>query len=78
MIKNKERGQPGLNRWPLDLQSNALPLSYAPLDDIQQRKIMQMNKTQLVGGVLLCFIVTKNPFSYSMSYSMGYCIFIVY
>ena len=24
------RGQPGLNRWPLDLPSNALPLSYAP------------------------------------------------
>ena len=28
--KKKERGQPGSNRWPLDLQSNALPLSYAP------------------------------------------------
>ena len=25
-----DRGQPDLNRWPLDLQSNALPLSYAP------------------------------------------------
>ena len=24
------RGQPELNRWPLDLQSNALPLSYTP------------------------------------------------
>ena len=26
-----ERGQPELNWWPLDLQSNALPLSYTPL-----------------------------------------------
>ena len=25
-----ERGQPELNWWPLDLQSNALPLSYTP------------------------------------------------
>ncbi|KRY12712.1 hypothetical protein T12_9839 [Trichinella patagoniensis] len=24
------RGHPGLNRGPLDLQSNALPLSYTP------------------------------------------------
>ena len=29
-LKNIDRGQPGSNRWPLDLQSNALPLSYAP------------------------------------------------
>ena len=31
-LKEKEnvRGQPELNRWPLDLQSNALPLSYTP------------------------------------------------
>ena len=31
--KKKEkrlRGHPGLNRGPLDLQSNALPLSYTP------------------------------------------------
>ena len=26
----KERGHPDLNRGPLDLQSNALPLSYTP------------------------------------------------
>ena len=26
----KHRGRPGLNRGPLDLQSNALPLSYIP------------------------------------------------
>ena len=32
--KKKEdiRGHPGLNRGPLDLQSNALPLSYIPLN----------------------------------------------
>ena len=31
-LKEKEnvRGQPELNRWPLDQQSNALPLSYTP------------------------------------------------
>ena len=28
--KNKKRGHPGSNRGPLDLQSNALPLSYTP------------------------------------------------
>lgn len=28
------RGQPELNRRPLDLQSNALPLSYTPVTDI--------------------------------------------
>ena len=33
--KNIVRGQPELNRWPLDLQSNALPLSYIPLPDIE-------------------------------------------
>ena len=27
----KFRGHPGLNQGPLDLQSNALPLSYIPL-----------------------------------------------
>ena len=32
--KKNWRGQPGLNRWPLDLQSNALPLSYAPSDEV--------------------------------------------
>ena len=28
--KKKARGHPGSNRGPLDLQSNALPLSYIP------------------------------------------------
>ena len=28
--KEKTRGHPDLNRGPLDLQSNALPLSYTP------------------------------------------------
>ncbi len=27
----KSRGHPDLNRGPLDLQSNALPLSYTPI-----------------------------------------------
>ncbi len=30
----KRRGHPGLNRGPLDLQSNALPLSYTPTTSI--------------------------------------------
>ena len=29
--KSAARGHPGLNRGPLDLQSNALPLSYTPV-----------------------------------------------
>ena len=28
----KYRGQPGLNQGPVDLQSNALPLSYIPMN----------------------------------------------
>ena len=31
MFENEWRGHPGLNWGPLDLQSNALPLSYTPL-----------------------------------------------
>ena len=33
-FKKKLRGHPGLNRGPLDLQSNALPLSYTPNDSL--------------------------------------------
>ena len=29
-LEEKKREHPGLNQGPLDLQSNALPLSYAP------------------------------------------------
>ena len=29
--KNNNRAQPGSNRWPIDLQSIALPLSYGPI-----------------------------------------------
>ena len=32
-ISEKQRGHPGLNQGPLDLQSNALPLSYIPNDN---------------------------------------------
>ena len=31
LAQEKFRGHPGLNQGPLDLQSNALPLSYIPL-----------------------------------------------
>ena len=30
--KSKNRGHPELNQGPLDLQSNALPLSYIPAE----------------------------------------------
>ena len=30
VVLKSHRGHPGLNRGPLDLQSNALPLSYIP------------------------------------------------
>ena len=30
----KYRGQPGLNQGPVDLQSNALPLSYIPMNTV--------------------------------------------
>ena len=30
------RGHPGLNQGPLDLQSNALPLSYIPMVEIHR------------------------------------------
>ena len=35
--KSAARGHPGLNRGPLDLQSNALPLSYTPVAQFLQR-----------------------------------------
>ena len=31
LLNEKARGHPGLNQGPLDLQSNALPLSYIPM-----------------------------------------------
>ena len=36
-IGKKSRGHPGSNRGPLDLQSNALPLSYIPSDDMEAK-----------------------------------------
>ena len=31
------RGHPGLNQGPLDLQSNALPLSYIPITIVEKK-----------------------------------------
>ena len=42
----KIRGQPELNRWPLDLQSNALPLSYTPSMTGFQHKSSQSSQKQ--------------------------------
>ena len=33
------RGHPGLNQGPLDLQSNALPLSYIPAEVVKEVKV---------------------------------------
>ena len=38
---NKTRGHPELNQGPLDLQSNALPLSYIPVGEPVQKLIYQ-------------------------------------
>ena len=45
--KEKIRGHPGLNQGPLDLQSNALPLSYTPcaIKYIDKKDIVQFNST---------------------------------
>ena len=40
------RGHPDLNQGPLDLQSNALPLSYIPIAPI-------------IGNVAMCILVYK-------------------
>ena len=34
-----DRGHPGLNQGPLDLQSNALPLSYIPAEVMEEVKV---------------------------------------
>ncbi len=34
--QKKIRGHPGLNQGPLDLQSNALPLSYIPMMSLDE------------------------------------------
>ena len=34
----KYRGHPGLNHGPVDLQSNALPLSYIPMNIVINNK----------------------------------------
>ena len=33
----KYRGHPGLNQGPVDLQSNALPLSYIPMNIVTNK-----------------------------------------
>ena len=36
----KIRGHPGLNQGPVDLQSNALPLSYIPVNMVTHNHII--------------------------------------
>ena len=50
--RKKIRGHPGLNQGPLDLQSNALPLSYIPMmnlndvDSINTTKERESERTK--------------------------------
>ena len=46
-----KRGQPGLNRRPLDLQSNALPLSYIPYCRDSQLKLL--NNAILCNSIMI-------------------------
>jgi hypothetical protein len=39
LTKSKRRGHPDLNQGPLDLQSNALPLSYIPVDTKRRKSL---------------------------------------
>ena len=39
MRQKKKRAHSELNRGPLDLQSNALPLSYTPVDELLKRQV---------------------------------------
>ena len=49
--KTKNRGHPDLNRGPLDLQSNALPLSYTPTQiSMLPNKLGYYREVRLGGG----------------------------
>ena len=52
----KYRGHPGLNQGPLDLQSNALPLSYIPI-------VSSTFKKEIVSSIHFAAVAAKDPFS---------------
>ena len=52
----KARGHPGLNQGPLDLQSNALPLSYIPI-------VSSTFKKEIVSSIHFAAVAAKDPFS---------------
>ena len=54
--KSAVRGHPGLNRGPLDLQSNALPLSYIPI-------VSSTFKKEIVSSIHFAAVAAKDPFS---------------
>ena len=49
-IMKRLRGHPDLNQGPLDLQSNALPLSYIPMSTSAPNKGVQM----ILSGIVSC------------------------
>ena len=50
--KSAARGHPGLNQGPLDLQSNALPLSYIPCCQKEEKTATYSFKlTSFVSGI---------------------------
>ena len=68
----KLRGHPGSNQGPLDLQSNALPLSYIPFDMNCTRAFsITRKKTTPKHNINKCFrqIIGKSVFTYLSSYA---------
>ena len=59
-MPSKPRGHPGLNRRPLDLQSNALPLSYIPIVLAQEMLKNFTIKSDVLLIILLINDVLKN------------------
>ena len=57
-MEKGKRAQPGSNRWPLDLQSNALPLSYGPFLDMSN--VNGWLKKANVKMKIRCEVIKKN------------------
>ena len=60
--KEKFRGQPDLNRWPLDLQSNALPLSYTPIRNNERNWISKNRNSGIFWNGTSCCLVTSSGY----------------
>ena len=71
--RKSERGHPGLNRRPLDLQSNALPLSYipsvfvpGPLENSTSISVLYTDILRKFTCVMVCWIKAIKIFSHSI------------